>query len=57
MGTKMLGALGALGEADSEGAATSFAETLADPIGTLYRFSLPTSLLKRRWVEEKETVS
>jgi F420-non-reducing hydrogenase small subunit len=57
MGTKMLGALGALGEADSEGAATSFADTLADPLGTLYRFSLPTSLLKRRWVEEKEAVS
>lgn len=50
MGTKMLSALGSLGEADSEEKAQTFASALADPIGTLYRFSLPVSLLKRRWI-------
>ncbi len=56
MGTKMLGALGTLGEADSDGTAMALAGTLADPIGTLYRFSLPASLLKRRCIEKEEAL-
>jgi hypothetical protein len=48
MGTKMLSALGSLGEANTEEAAQALADTMVDPLGTLYRFSLPASLLKRR---------
>ncbi len=48
MGTKMLSALGSLGEANTEEAARALADTMVDPLGTLYRFSLPASLLKRR---------
>lgn len=54
MGTKMLSAMGSLGEADTEEAADALAETAVDLIGTLYRFSLPASLLGRRWVEKEE---
>jgi F420-non-reducing hydrogenase small subunit len=46
-GTKMLSTLATLGEARSEEAAEDFAATLADPLGTFYRFSLPASLLRR----------
>jgi F420-non-reducing hydrogenase small subunit len=47
-GTKFLSALGAMLEAQTPEAAAACAATLADPIGTLYRFSLPKSLLRRR---------
>ncbi|MCX7044960.1 MAG: oxidoreductase [Candidatus Sumerlaeota bacterium] len=53
MGTKMLSALGTLGEADTEEKSKVLADTMADPLGTLYRFSLPASLLKRRWLEKE----
>jgi len=53
MGTKLLSALGSLGEADTEDAAAALANTATDLVGTLYRFSLPASLLKRRYVEEE----
>lgn len=56
MGTKMLSALGTLGEADSYEKASALAGALADPIGTLYRFSLPASLLKRRCIEKEEAL-
>jgi len=46
-GTKMLSTLATLGEARDEEAAEDFAATLADPLGTFYRFSLPASLLRR----------
>lgn len=55
MGTKMLSALASLGEADTEEKAQALADTMVDPVGTLYRFSLPASLLKRRWVEKAKT--
>ena len=51
MGTKMLSALGSLGEADTEEQSKVLADTADDLLGTLYRFSLPASLLKRRFVE------
>ena len=56
MGTKMLSALGSLGEADTEEEAGALADTMVDLVGTLYRFSLPASLLKRRLLEEKVEV-
>ena len=54
MGTKMLSALGSLGEADTEEGSRILAGTFVDPIGTLYRFSLPASLLRRRLIEKEE---
>lgn len=47
-GTKFLASLGALGRGESFEEAAAFAGTLDDPLGTLYRFSLPSSLLHRR---------
>jgi F420-non-reducing hydrogenase small subunit len=46
-GTKLLSALGSLAEGETPEEAAAFAESLADPMGTLYRFSLPSSLLHR----------
>ena len=53
-GLKMLSAVASRGEADTEDTAQVFADTLVDPLGTFYRFSLPASLLKRRLVSNKE---
>lgn len=55
MGTKMLSAMGAVGAADTCEAAKVLSKTLADPLGTLYRFSLPASLLRRSVIKEAET--
>ena len=49
-GLKMLSAVASRGEADTEQASQEFADSLTDPLGTLYRFSLPVSMLKRRLV-------
>lgn len=53
-GTKFLSALGALATGETAADAIAFAATMADPLGTLYRFSLPTSLLRRRHVATEE---
>jgi F420-non-reducing hydrogenase small subunit len=45
-GAKILSTLCSLGEADNDQDARALADTLADPLGTFYRFSLPASLLK-----------
>lgn len=49
IGGKMLGALGSLGAADTEETSVVLADTLVDLVGTLYRFNLPASLLKRQY--------
>ena len=48
MGTKMLSAIGSLLDATTEERSTALAGTLVDPLGTFYRFSLPSSILKHR---------
>jgi len=53
-GLKMLGAVASRGQADTEETSANFASTLVDPLGTFYRFNLPSSLLQRSLVEEKE---
>jgi F420-non-reducing hydrogenase small subunit len=44
-GAKILSTICSVGEGDTAEAAKAFADSLADPLGTFYRFSLPTSLL------------
>lgn len=53
-GAKMLSTVCSVGEAETDESARAFADSLADPLGTFYRFSLPASLLKgsRRAEEE-----
>jgi F420-non-reducing hydrogenase small subunit len=46
-GAKILSMVCSLGAAEDEREASEFAETLVDPLGTFYRFSLPASLLRR----------
>ncbi len=46
-GTKFLAALGAVTAGQTQEEVATVAATLADPLGTLYRFSLPSSLLGR----------
>jgi F420-non-reducing hydrogenase small subunit len=53
-GTKFLSALAAMIEARTPEEAQALAEMLADPVGSLYRFSLPKSLLRQRRVPAKE---
>jgi len=47
-GARMLSALASIVEVNSEEEAKRFAESVADPAGTFYLFSLPSSMLKRR---------
>jgi len=51
-GLKILSAIASRGEADTEESSRAFADSLADPLGTFYRFSLPSSMLKRRVTKE-----
>lgn len=51
-GLKMLSAVASRGKADTESDAQTLADSLVDPLGTLYRFSLPASLLKRSLVKD-----
>jgi F420-non-reducing hydrogenase small subunit len=53
-GLKMLSAVASRGTADTEDEASKFASSLADPIGTFYRFNLPSSILRQSLVTEKE---
>jgi F420-non-reducing hydrogenase small subunit len=46
-GTKLLSAIASAGAAETAEDANLFAEGCVDPVGTLYRFSLPSSILKR----------
>ena len=47
-GAKFLSAVGSLLDAQDEQKCAELAATLADPLGTFYRFSLPASILKQR---------
>jgi F420-non-reducing hydrogenase small subunit len=51
-GLKILSAVASRGEADTAESAEALAESLVDPLGTFYRFSLPASMLKRRVTKE-----
>ena len=53
-GLKMLGAVATRGIGETQEEADKFASTLVDPVGTLYRFNLPVSILRRCLVEKKE---
>ena len=46
-GAKILGALASLGEAEDEERAQALACSVVDPLGSFYRFGLPSSMLKR----------
>ncbi len=52
-GTKALSAITSLIDSNDEGEIRSIADTIVDPLGTFYRFSLPGSLLKRRRIKRK----
>jgi len=52
-GLKMLSALASHGDAHTEQAAQNTADSLVDPLGTYYRFSLPASLLRRCLVKDQ----
>ncbi len=52
-GTKILSTICSVGEADTEETARAFADSLDDPLGTFYRFSLPASLLKHSRRQEE----
>ncbi|MBN1764367.1 MAG: hypothetical protein JW860_03840 [Sedimentisphaerales bacterium] len=53
-GLKLLSAIASRGKADTTESSQVLADSLADPLGTLYRFSLPASLLRRRLVDLHE---
>ena len=46
-GAKILSTICSVGEADTEETSQTYADSLADPLGTFYRFSLPASVLQR----------
>jgi F420-non-reducing hydrogenase small subunit len=47
-GAKLLSAVASVVDADTEEEAARIVSQIADPIGTFYRFGLPSSLLRRR---------
>ncbi|OQX55492.1 MAG: oxidoreductase [Candidatus Aminicenantes bacterium 4484_214] len=53
MGAKFLAAFASILDADDEKEVAKIVETIVDPAGTFYRFSLPTSILRRRKLEGK----
>jgi len=53
MGAKFLAAFASILDADDEKEVARIVETIVDPAGTFYRFSLPTSILRRRKLEGK----
>ena len=50
----MLSTLGTIGIGETEEQAAALADGLTDPAGTLYRFSVPASLLRRAVLREKK---
>ena len=53
-GLKMLSAIASQGAADTAESAKELADTLVDPLGTMYRFGLPASMLKRSASTERD---
>ena len=51
-GAKFLAAFASLLETDDEEEIQKLVDTIVDPAGTFYRFSLPTSILQRRRMED-----
>jgi F420-non-reducing hydrogenase small subunit len=51
-GAKMLCAISSIISATDEASARKTLDGIADPLGTFYRFTLPTSLLERVKVSE-----
>jgi len=51
-GAKFLAAFASLLETDDEEEIQKLVDTIIDPAGTFYRFSLPTSILQRRRMED-----
>lgn len=56
-GAKMLSAISSVIDATDPERAKEIADTLVDPAGTFYRFTLPTSLLKRKNMEVRANCS
>ncbi|MFA9453766.1 MAG: oxidoreductase [Candidatus Aminicenantaceae bacterium] len=50
-GAKFLAAMGSIIETDDEKEIEKIVDTIVDPAGTFYRFSLPSSILRRRRME------
>jgi len=50
-GAKFLAALGSIIETDDEKEIEKIVDTIVDPAGTFYRFSLPSSILRRKRME------
>jgi F420-non-reducing hydrogenase small subunit len=47
-GAKALSAIASILDSDDEEEIARLAEEIVDPVGTFYRYSLPSSLLQRR---------
>jgi F420-non-reducing hydrogenase small subunit len=47
-GAKILSSLASLVESKEEGEIDAALETIPDPVGSFYRYSLPSSLLRRK---------
>jgi len=47
-GAKMLSAIGTMIDSDDQGEIEKVIETIEDPAGTFYRYSLPSSILRRK---------
>jgi F420-non-reducing hydrogenase small subunit len=50
-GAKFLAAMGSIIETDDEKEIEKIVDTIVDPAGTFYRFSLPSSILRRKRLE------
>jgi F420-non-reducing hydrogenase small subunit len=50
-GAKFLSALASILDTDDEKEIEKLVDTIVDPAGTFYRFSLPSSILRRKRME------
>jgi F420-non-reducing hydrogenase small subunit len=47
-GAKALSAIASIIDSDDDAEIEQIAQTVSDPVGTFYRYSLPSSILRRR---------